>query len=116
VLQVPRLVRQALEQDASLVRTGVSAARPYGWREFEAGEPWILDAYVPIQAVEELHQQLAEAAVTVPEEAESVLLRAVDDPWPFPPHARGRWRVAPRREAEHSVILASCSAHPAPLG
>ena len=86
VLQAPKLVRQGLEHEASLVRTGVSAARPYGWREVEAGNPWALDAYLPIQALERLQESLAGASVTAADELEPVLLRAVDDPWPFPPH------------------------------
>ena len=39
VLQRLSPLRQALEQDASLVRTGSSEAQAYGWRELQPGQP-----------------------------------------------------------------------------
>jgi hypothetical protein len=92
VQELPRLVRQALEQDASLVHTGASAARPYGWGAITTGAPRVLDAYLSMHLVEALREQLAEASATTPTDLESVLLRRVEDPWPFPPH----YQLAPQ--------------------
>src|SRR5579859_6382905 len=48
------------EQDASLVRTGFSAARPYGWTELEPAsvQEWRLDAYIPLEGFSELQQHV----------------------------------------------------------
>jgi hypothetical protein len=48
VRQLPRGLRQSLEQDAAIVRTGVSVAGVYGWDELTQAAPiWALD-WVPI--------------------------------------------------------------------
>jgi hypothetical protein len=51
-----RDLRQALEQDAALVRTGHSAASAYGWDELNQGpdSTWSLDAYLPLEAFSNL--------------------------------------------------------------
>jgi hypothetical protein len=56
VRQVPRELREALERDATLVRTGGSAAAPYGWDELQPapGSTWLLDGYLPLGAFSEL--------------------------------------------------------------
>src|SRR5258708_705548 len=55
VLRLPAPLAAALEHDASLVRTGLSAARPYGWTELSSdGQAWRLDAYIPLEALSEL--------------------------------------------------------------
>jgi segregation and condensation protein B len=89
VLHVPPSVLAALEKDAALVRTGVSAAAPYGWDELTTGDPWALDAYVHADALRRLEASPVStpAALTV-----SVLLRAVDGLWPFPPN----YQLAPQ--------------------
>src|SRR5207302_10615854 len=47
VRQLPRGLRQALEQDAAVVRTGASAAGAYGWDEFRnRAATWSLDVYL----------------------------------------------------------------------
>jgi hypothetical protein len=92
VRQLPRGLRQTLERDAALVRTGASAASVYGWDELNprSGSTWQLDAYLKLEAFEALQEQLNR--LDIDEEAdevsapESVLLRVVDEPWPFPPH------------------------------
>jgi Helix-turn-helix domain len=54
VLRLPTPLAAALEHDASLVRTGCSAARAYGWSELSsAGRAWRLDAYIPLAAFSE---------------------------------------------------------------
>jgi segregation and condensation protein B len=94
VRSLPRSMRQALERDAALVRTGSSAASAYGWLEL-TGRPdpsWLLDAYLPLEVLSALQEQLNQLAVDgseaddAPETLEPVLLRVVDEPWPFPPH------------------------------
>jgi segregation and condensation protein B len=93
VLRLPsELVRQ-LEHDASLVRTGASAARPYGWTGLRVERAWHLDAYVATDAAAAL-EQLADQVASPPdeEELEAVLLRLVDGPWPFPPN----YQLAPQ--------------------
>jgi segregation and condensation protein B len=86
-------MRQALERDPSLVRTGASAASAYGWDELDAGKrsTWRLDAYLSLEAFSSLQQQLSAFDLNgAPEEAlgvtDAVLLRVVDEPWPFPPN------------------------------
>jgi len=92
VRQLPRGLRQALEGDAALVRTGASAAAAYAWDELvDRAEPtWMLDAYLPLEAFSALQEQLnqldVEAALDAPAARDPVLLRVVDRPWPFPPH------------------------------
>jgi segregation and condensation protein B len=81
-----RLVAE-LEHDASLVRTGLSAARPYGWPAPDPRAAWRLEAYVAVDAVVDLERRAADAVEAVGEEAgTAVLLRVIDGPWPFPPN------------------------------
>ena len=92
VRQVPRGLRQALDRDAALVRTGLSAASAYGWDELSQGpgSPWSLDAYLPFEAFSTLQEHLNRLDIDAPPdeviERDAVLLRVVDKPWPFPPH------------------------------
>ncbi len=92
VRQVPRDLREALERDALLVRSGVSAAAAYGWEGLQAGHTstWLLDGYLPLEAFSELQEQLNRVDFDEqPDQVtarEAVLLRVVDEPWPFPPH------------------------------
>jgi segregation and condensation protein B len=90
---VPTVVREALEGDAGLVRTGVSAAKAYGWHELlqpDAQPVWVLDAYVPLEAFAALQEQLNRLDIDAADDdaphRDAVLLRVVDEPWPFPPH------------------------------
>ena len=99
VRHLPRGLRGALERDAALVRTGVSAGAAYGWDDLVGAQnlSWRLDAYLPQQAFAALQEQLNRLDVDVPadddgEMAEPVLLRVVDEPWPFPPN----YPVAPQ--------------------
>ena len=94
VRQVPRGLRRALEHDAALVRTGCSAAGAYGWDEL-AGRPdprRLLDAYLPPEVFSVLQEQLnhldigADVDDGATNERDTVLLRVVEGPWPFPPH------------------------------
>jgi putative transposase len=68
-------------------RTGLSAARAYGWT-------WRLDACGPLEAFSELQQHADRSAVDTDsgsdEDVVAVLLRVVDAPWPFPPNAPDR--------------------------
>ena len=51
--QIPRDLSQALERDAALVRTGLSAAGAYGWDELTRqamANTWSLDACLPAAA------------------------------------------------------------------
>jgi hypothetical protein len=86
VLRLPAGLVDQLEHDASLVRTVLSAARPYGWiGRVAAVQDWRLDAYVPAGAVSML-EQLAnrDADPSNGKEPVAVLLRAIDGQWPFP--------------------------------
>jgi hypothetical protein len=93
VRYLPRGLREALERDAALVRTGTSTASAYGWDKLvEAEDPgWRLDAYLTEEAFSALQAQLNQLDVNestddTPALADPVLLRVVDEPWPFPPH------------------------------
>jgi segregation and condensation protein B len=94
VRHVPRGLRQVLEQDAALVRTGLSAADAYGWDELaQRSATWSLDAYLPLAAFSDLQAQLNRLDIDEPPDRpdegvdrDAVLLRVVDEPWPFPPH------------------------------
>jgi hypothetical protein len=92
VRDVPSALREALEGDAALVRTGLSAAHAYGWDELlqpGTGPAWVLDAYVPIEAFSALQEELNRRDVedtNTAHEREQVLLRVVGEPWPFPAH------------------------------
>jgi hypothetical protein len=72
-------------------------AAAYGWDELARATDlsWRLDAYLPLEAFSALQEQLnqldindqtSEATADEPTAAEQVLLRAVDEPWPFPPN------------------------------
>src|SRR5579859_7332291 len=89
VLHVPSRVLAALNNNPALVRTGISAAAPYGWDELKVGEPWTLDAYIQAEALRRLEASL-EATPAAPITA--VLLRGVDGLWPFPPN----YQLAPQ--------------------
>ncbi|MBV9169493.1 MAG: SMC-Scp complex subunit ScpB, partial [Chloroflexi bacterium] len=92
VRHVPRDLRDALESDAALVRTGASVAAAYVWSELAGGvDPsWRLDAYISEEAFSVLQEQLNQLDVGGSDEshklADRVLLRVVDQPWPFPPN------------------------------
>src|SRR2546423_98021 len=93
VRHLPRGLREALEHDSALVRTGASAAAAHGWAEIGAadGLSWRLDAYVPQDAFSALQAQLNRLEVEDLEDhdadiADAVLLRVVDEAWPFPPN------------------------------
>jgi Helix-turn-helix domain len=59
VRQLPRGLRQALEQDAAVVRSGASAAGAYGWSALAAAAPtWALDGYLSVDAFSALQEQL----------------------------------------------------------
>jgi segregation and condensation protein B len=98
VLRLPPPLAAALENDASLVRTGRSAARPYGWTELNpsAGQGWRLDAYLPLEVFSELQRHADRSAAAAGTDSETdlvpVLLRVVDGPWPFPPN----YQLAPQ--------------------
>jgi len=93
VRQIPRDVRRTLEEDAALVRTGASAAAAYGWDEL-AGRPaptWWLDVYLPIEVFDTVQEHLNRLDIDGdlfddPAQRDAVLLRVVDEAWPFPPH------------------------------
>jgi segregation and condensation protein B len=89
VLHLPSHLFGVLQKDAALVRTGVSAAAPYGWQELSIGQPWVLDAYVAADALRRLQASLP--STTAPG-AVPVLLRAIDGLWPFPPN----YQLAPQ--------------------
>jgi segregation and condensation protein B len=91
-------MRQALEHDPALVRTGVSAAAAYGWHELaqRSRSSWRLDAYLPLEAFSALQERLNQrdvdgeldaAAESSALDASAVLLRVVDSAWPFPANA-----------------------------
>jgi Helix-turn-helix domain len=93
VRQLPRCLRQALKQDDALVRTAASAAAAYGWDELTQRAPtWLLDGDLSVDAFSVLREQLNRLDVDGDlddrgaEEREGVLLRVVDERWPFPPH------------------------------
>ncbi len=92
VRQLPRGLRLALEHDMALVRTGISTAGVYGWDELTQPVPtWSLDAYLPVEAFSALQEQLngldIDSDVEDASQArDSVLLRVIDEPCPFPPH------------------------------
>jgi segregation and condensation protein B len=93
VRHLPRGMREALEREAALVRTGASAAAAYSWYELiEPHAPsWRLDAYVSQEDFSNLQQQLNQLDIdgssdATPGPDQPVLLRVVDDPWPFPPN------------------------------
>jgi len=97
VLRLPMQLAAALEHDASLVRTGLSAARPYGWTELSsAGQAWRLDAYTPLEAFSKLQQHAAPFAADtrsgLDENVVPVLLRVVDELWLCPPN----YQLAPQ--------------------
>jgi hypothetical protein len=89
---LPQGLREALERDAALVRTGASSAAAYGWDELiEARDlSWRLDAYIPRDAFANLQEELNRLGVDGSGDnhdlAEPALLRVVDEPWPFPPN------------------------------
>jgi segregation and condensation protein B len=100
VVHVPPAFFVELERDASLVRTGASAALPYGWTEFshthtqtqadpesqtQAATAWALDAYVPQAALDVLLEQVPAAGG---HDTQAVLLRSIDGLWPFPAHCQ----------------------------
>lgn len=90
VVHLPPALLADLEGDASLVRTGVSAAVPYGWTELaqtqsESASAWALDAYVSAAAVDVLVDQVPAAAGP---DTQPVLLRSIDGAWPFPAHCQ----------------------------
>jgi segregation and condensation protein B len=93
VRQLPRGLRRVLEQDAAVVRTGASAAGAYNWDELAQAAPtWWLDGYLSLDAFSALQEQLnrldidGDAHDPGAEERESVLLRVIEESWPFPPH------------------------------
>src|SRR5207253_9121680 len=78
---------------AVVVRTGASAAGAYGWDELTQRTPtWSLDAYLSVNAFSALQEQLNRLDIENDlddrgaREREDVLLRVVEEPWPFPPH------------------------------
>ncbi|MBV9324842.1 MAG: helix-turn-helix domain-containing protein, partial [Chloroflexi bacterium] len=86
VQHVPPDVLTTLDRDASLARTGASAAAPYGWHELAADMPWALDAYIQPDTLRRLETTL-DRTQRVPA-TRPVLLRIVDGPWPFPAHCQ----------------------------
>jgi segregation and condensation protein B len=95
VRQLPGHLRQALEGDAALVRTGASAAAAYGWDDLPRARNsgWLVDGYLSETAFSALQEQLNRLDVdgSVGEtqahaNTDPVLLRVVDEPWPFPPN------------------------------
>ena len=89
VLHVPAHVFAALEKDAALVRTGASAAGPYGWDELASGQCWTLDAYIQADALRRVEASMVGMAGSP---TRPILLRAVDGVWPFPPN----YQLAPQ--------------------
>jgi segregation and condensation protein B len=93
VRNLPQGMREALERESALVRTGASAATAYGWDELAQVDnlSWRLDAYISQDAFSTLQEQLNQLDVDETLDAgaapaEPALLRVVDDPWPFPPN------------------------------
>src|SRR5438270_8193338 len=60
VRHLPRGLREALERDAALVRTGASAAAAYGWDQLAGARDlsWRLEAYVSQDTFAALQEQL----------------------------------------------------------
>jgi segregation and condensation protein B len=86
---VPRGLRESLERDAALVRAGASTVTEYGWDELvpAADLSWRLDVYLSEEAFATLQEQLNRLDMDDDADlAEPVLLRVVDEPWPFPPN------------------------------
>jgi chromosome segregation and condensation protein ScpB len=94
-LRLPADLVGQLAHDATLVQTGVSAARPYGWSWLDADRAWRLEADV-VAGLGELADQVGDSSGE--DELEAVLLRVVDGPWPFPPTTI--WRRSP---LQHSI-------------
>ena len=91
VRALPPGLWQALEQDAVLVRTGISAANAYGCDEpTPDSATWSLDAYLPLEAFSSLQEQLNRFDIDDESDnsraRETIMLRIVDESWPFPPH------------------------------
>ena len=93
VRQIPGHLRQTLEEAATLVCTGANAARAYGWDELtgRVDSTWRLDVYLPIGVFDTLQTQLNRLDIDGDTSGdrgrrEAVLLRVVDESWPFPPH------------------------------
>jgi segregation and condensation protein B len=71
-------------------------AGAYGWDELPHWAPtWSLDGYLSVEAFAALQEQLNRLDIDAnfddiddgtSKERESVLLRVVEEPWPFPPH------------------------------
>jgi len=76
------LARLAAEPD--VVRTGVSAATDH---HLDISASGILEAYVPAKRLPKLAKQY----LLAPSDSPNVLLRVVNDPWPFP----DEWHAAP---------------------
>jgi excisionase family DNA binding protein len=74
----------AVLEDARGVLAGTSAARQHGWQLPEGD--WPVELYVPETALVDVID--AYALELASSEAVDVVLRAVPDPWPFPPHVR----------------------------
>ena len=75
------------------MRTGASAAAAYGWDELtgQGNSTWRLDAYLSLEMFDTLQEQLNRLDIDAessddPTCHEGVLLRVVDEGWPFPPH------------------------------
>src|SRR6266851_4296146 len=62
VVHLPPVLVSRLERDEHLVRTGVSAAGPYGWPALRRGQPWALDAYLRPEALQVLVDEVAAVA------------------------------------------------------
>jgi segregation and condensation protein B len=86
VQHVPPELLATLERDTSLVRTGASAARPYGWDELALEMPWALDAYIQPERLRRFETAL-DRQRGLPT-SRPILFRVVDGPWPFPAHCQ----------------------------
>ncbi len=82
-------IAAALGADPRVVLTGVPAARVLDWAlpDPDAAQGSIVDGYIGEMGLAELIDQYE----LEPDPAGAVVLRTVQEPWPFPPH----WRVAP---------------------
>ncbi len=76
----------ALAADPRVVLTGVSAARvlDWEWPNAEAVQGSVVDGYVSELGLAELIDRYELA----PDPEGAVVLRTVQEPWPFPPHSR----------------------------